>query len=60
MYRAPTPRERERWHALWLLARGATNLWIPVIGGSAGTDGKGFAGASFDFPTRSVARYPPN
>ena len=25
MYRAPTPRERERWHALWLLARG----WSP-------------------------------
>ena len=22
MYRAPTPRERERWHALWLLAGG--------------------------------------
>ncbi len=22
MYRAPTPRERERWHALWLLAPG--------------------------------------
>ena len=22
MYRASTPRERERWHALWLLARG--------------------------------------
>lgn len=22
MYWAPTPRERERWHALWLLARG--------------------------------------
>ena len=22
MYRAPTPRERERWHALWLLLRG--------------------------------------
>jgi transposase len=21
MYRAPTPRERERWHAIWLLAR---------------------------------------
>jgi hypothetical protein len=20
VYRAPTPRERERWHALWLLA----------------------------------------
>ena len=22
VYLAPTPRERERWHALWLLARG--------------------------------------
>ena len=22
VYRAPTPRERECWHALWLLARG--------------------------------------
>src|SRR5438477_601856 len=22
MYRAPTPREREGWHALWLVARG--------------------------------------
>jgi transposase len=22
VYRATTPRERERWHALWLLARG--------------------------------------
>lgn len=22
LYRAPTPRERERWHALWLLSRG--------------------------------------
>lgn len=22
VYCAPTPRERERWHALWLLARG--------------------------------------
>ena len=22
VYRAPTPRERERWHALWLIARG--------------------------------------
>jgi transposase len=21
-YRAPTPRERERWHALWLLGQG--------------------------------------
>jgi transposase len=22
MYRSPTPRERERWHAVWLLAQG--------------------------------------
>ncbi len=22
MYGAPTPRERERWHAVWLVARG--------------------------------------
>jgi hypothetical protein len=22
MYRAPTPREHERWHAIWLLAQG--------------------------------------
>jgi len=22
LYRAPTPRERERWHALWLAAQG--------------------------------------
>jgi len=22
MYRAQTPRERERWHAIWLVARG--------------------------------------
>ena len=25
MYRAPTPREREGWHALWLLAQGWTS-----------------------------------
>ena len=24
MYLAPTPREGERWHALWLLCRGLT------------------------------------
>ena len=28
MYRAPTPRERERWHALWLLARGWTAVAV--------------------------------
>jgi hypothetical protein len=30
MYRAPTPRERERWHALWLLARGWTAAEVAV------------------------------
>ncbi len=28
MYRATTPRERERWHALWLLAQGWTALEV--------------------------------
>lgn len=28
MYRARTPRERERWHALWLLARGWTAVAV--------------------------------
>ena len=28
MYRAPTPWERERWHALWLLAQGWTALAV--------------------------------
>ena len=30
MYRAPTPRERERWHALWLLAQGWTVADVAV------------------------------
>ncbi len=30
MYRAPTVRERERWHALWLLARGWTAANVAV------------------------------
>jgi hypothetical protein len=30
VYRAPTPRERERWHALWLLARGWTAAAVAV------------------------------
>jgi len=28
VYRAPTPRERERWHALWLLARGWSGVQV--------------------------------
>lgn len=30
VYRAATPRERERWHALWLLARGWTIADVAV------------------------------
>ncbi len=30
VYRAPTPRERERWHARWLLARGWTAAEVAV------------------------------
>ena len=28
VYRASTPRERERWHALWLLSRGWTRAQV--------------------------------
>lgn len=28
VYRAPTPRERERWHALWLLSRGLSQAEV--------------------------------
>lgn len=30
MYRAPTPRERERWHTLWLSVQGWTASQIAV------------------------------
>ena len=30
MYRAPTPRERERWHTVWLLAQGWTAAAVAV------------------------------
>lgn len=30
VYRAPTPRERERWHALWLLVRGWSAAEVAV------------------------------
>lgn len=30
MYRAPTPRERERWHALWLGAQGWSAARVAV------------------------------
>lgn len=28
MYRAPTARERERWHAIWLLSRGLSAVQV--------------------------------
>ncbi len=28
VYRAPSPRERERWHALWLLSRGLSQTEV--------------------------------
>ena len=40
MYRAPTPRERERWHALWLLGRGLSAAQVAeALGRDAHTIG---------------------
>jgi transposase len=40
VYRAPTPRERERWHALWLLARGSSAAHVAeALGRDAHTIG---------------------
>ena len=33
MYRAPTPRERERWHGLWLLVQGWSVLILLIFPG---------------------------
>jgi anti-sigma-K factor RskA len=30
LYRAPTPRERERWHALWLALQGWSSAQVAV------------------------------
>ncbi len=41
MYLAPTPRERERWHALWLLCRGLTaSATAEALGRDAHTIGR--------------------
>jgi transposase len=43
VYRAPTPRERERWHALWLLARGWSAAQVAeALGRDAHTIGNWF------------------
>ena len=40
MYRAPTPRERERWHALWLMGRGLSAAQVAeALGRDAHTIG---------------------
>ncbi len=40
VYRAPTPRERERWHAVWLLARGSSSAQVAeALGRDAHTIG---------------------
>jgi hypothetical protein len=31
MYRAPTPRERERWHALWLATQGWSAARVAAV-----------------------------
>ena len=57
MYGAPTPRERERWHAVWLLARGWSATQVaealerdaPTIGAWAAEFGQqGPAGLAFE------------
>jgi transposase len=41
VYQAPTPRERERWHALWLLARGWSAVQVAeALGRDAHTIGE--------------------
>lgn len=66
VYRAPTPRERERWHALWLLARGWSATQVgEALGRDAHTIGdwvedlrhKGPAGLAFE---RSGGSPPPS
>ena len=44
VYRAATPRERERWHALWLLAQGwSANKVAAVLDRAAHTIGGGLS-----------------
>ncbi len=51
MYRAPTPRERERWHALWLLAQGwSANRVAEVLEREAHTIGAWLAAFAHNGP----------
>src|SRR5215213_2583384 len=50
-YRAPTPRERERWHALWLLAQGwSANKVADLLERDAHTVGSWLAAFDRDGP----------
>ena len=73
MYGAPTPRERERWHALWLLGQGGTAVAVAAalgrdaqtIGRWVAVFGEGGPGAmafeqSGGSPPRSTERSRPN
>ncbi len=52
MYGAPTPRERERWHALWLLAQGWSAAKVAqVLERDAHTIGGWLAAFAQDGPT---------
>ena len=51
MYRAPTPRERERWHALWLALQGwSTARVATALGRDPHTVGRGLAALRRDGP----------
>jgi len=51
MYRTPTPRERERWHALWPLAQGwSANKVAEVLERDASTSGGWLAAFEGDGP----------
>jgi len=52
VYQAPTPRERERWHALWLLTRG----WSAnQVAEALGRDVRTIADWETDFQQRGPA-----
>lgn len=52
VYRASTPRERERWHALWLLAR---DWSVEQVGEALGRDERTIADWEYDFQQRGPA-----
>ncbi len=52
VYRAATPRERERWHALWLLAR---DWSVEQVAEALGWDVRTIADWEHDFQQRGPA-----